>query len=461
MKTLDSYLLVYVKALSFSIFFFLIISCEKLEVETPDHLLIGETVFTDAKTVEAAILGLYANLRDKVLLTGSIKGMSNVLGNYADEITYVSSYGLAEEQFYRNNLLASNESISEIWNESYNSIYAANAILEGVTDSEYFTEEQSNVFTGEALFVRALVHFYLLNLFGDVPYITSTNHLENKSASRLPENEVYVLILADLQRAHSLLPEFDISGEHLRPNKYVVAALMARCYLYTEQWSLAEEYATEVIENNGWESALENVFHKSSQSTIWQFSPNYNGDPTQEAETFIVFFAPPSERILSDEVFEDFEEGDLRKEVWVGEVSDDSQIFYFPFKYKVGPGENNSSEYSIVFRMAEQLLIRAEARTKLGNLAGAQADLNKIRLRAGLSETLATSESELLDAILRERRVELFTEHGHRFFDLKRTGNLDNVLGYKPGWNTSDMLFPIPEKELLLNPNLLPQNNGY
>src|SRR5690606_19066848 len=110
---------------------------------------------------------------------------------------------------------------------------------------------------------------------------------------------------------------------------------------------------------------------------------------------------------------------------------------------------------------AEQYLIRAEARAQLSNIAGAQADLNKIRIRAGLGETLASSQNELLTAILQERRFELFTEHGHRFFDLKRTGNLDNVLGSKPGWNTTDRLFPLPEKELLLNPNLLPQNPGY
>jgi hypothetical protein len=88
--------------------------------------------------------------------------------------------------------------------------------------------------------------------------------------------------------------------------------------------------------------------------------------------------------------------------------------------------------------------------------------LNIIRHAAGLGDTPASSQQEILDAIQRERRVELFTEYGHRFFDLKRNGGLDAALSpVKPGWNTTDALLPLPEAELLLNPNLAPQNTGY
>lgn len=440
---------------------FLLFSCEPLEVNTPNHLLSGETVFTETKTVETAMVSLYASLRDRVLLTGMPNGMSNILGNYADEIIYVSDFGLGDEPFFKNNLIPSDEAISDIWNTSYSIIYGANAIIEGVAGSAYFTPEERELYTGEALFVRAMVHFYLLNLYGEIPYITTTNYIENKSASKQTENEVYDLVIADLLKAYDFMPGTDISGEHLRPNKYVAAALLARCYLYTNQWELAEQYATEVIENNGWETDIQNVFKKTSLSTLWQFSPNTEGLPTNEAQTFIILFTPPSARVLNSELVDDFENGDLRREQWVGAVSDGTQTFYFPFKYKIGLGETNTEEYPIVFRMAEQYLIRAEARAQIGNISGSQADLNKIRIRAGLGETLASSQNELLTAVLQERRFELFTEHGHRFFDLKRTGNLDNVLGSKPGWNATDRLFPLPEKELLLNPNLLPQNPGY
>lgn len=119
-------------------------------------------------------------------------------------------------------------------------------------------------------------------------------------------------------------------------------------------------------------------------------------------------------------------------------------------------------EYSIIFRLSEQYLIRAEARAHLDNISGAQLDLNTIRNRAGLPNTLATSMSDLLNAIIQERQVELFAEQGHRWFDLKRTGNAGTVLSaIKPNWQATDVLLPIPETELEINPNLLPQNSGY
>ena len=85
-----------------------------------------------------------------------------------------------------------------------------------------------------------------------------------------------------------------------------------------------------------------------------------------------------------------------------------------------------------------------------------------IRNLAGLPNTTADTQEALVAAIVRERRVEFFTEYGHRFFDLKRNNVLDTVLTEtKIGWNTTDRLLPIPDAELSLNPNLAPQNPGY
>ena len=98
----------------------------------------------------------------------------------------------------------------------------------------------------------------------------------------------------------------------------------------------------------------------------------------------------------------------------------------------------------------------------LGNILGGQQDLNVIRIRAGLAETTASTTTELTAAILHERRFEFFTEQSHRWFDLKRTGKAAETLsGLKIGWRNTDLLLPIPEKELQLNKNLLPQNPGY
>ena len=97
----------------------------------------------------------------------------------------------------------------------------------------------------------------------------------------------------------------------------------------------------------------------------------------------------------------------------------------------------------------------------MGDLVGAQDDLNVIRNRAGLPNTTAVTQATLLNAILEERNREFFTELGHRWFDLKRTGFASSVLSVKPGWDAKDLLWPLPASELLLNSNLLPQNPGY
>ena len=98
----------------------------------------------------------------------------------------------------------------------------------------------------------------------------------------------------------------------------------------------------------------------------------------------------------------------------------------------------------------------------LGNLTGARSDLNTIRSRAGLPNSTANTGDELFSAILAERRIELFAEQGHRWFDLKRSGKATEVLGgLKPNWEETDVLLPVPESELDTNPNLLPQNQGY
>lgn len=438
-------------------------SCQEfVELDPPNYLLTGENVFTDKNTVKAAILGIYAQLRSNVLLTGTSQGMSNLMGMYTDELEFFGNTSLPDDAFFKNNLLPSNSNVAEIWNGSYNLIYAANAIIEGVEGSAYFTAEEAAQFSGEAKFLRALVHFYLYNLYGDIPYITTTNYIENQSVTRDQRETVFDNIIADLINAKENLPETEISGEHIRADARTARAFLARVYLFNEQWQNAEEMASAVISQSNWEPNLENVFLKESPSIIFQLMPQFDGMNTLEAQTFIFTTAPPPTRALSQQLINSFETNDLRKSIWIEGVSDGVQTFYYPFKYKHRAGEGSNSEYSVILRLAEQYLIRAEARVKLGYISGAKEDLNKIRARAGLVAITSANTAELLQTILHERQVELFTEHGHRFFDLKRTGSLSTFLeSVKPGWNSTDQLLPIPEKEILTNPNLQPQNPGY
>jgi hypothetical protein len=138
---------------------------------------------------------------------------------------------------------------------------------------------------------------------------------------------------------------------------------------------------------------------------------------------------------------------------------------YYANKYKALGGAATVTEYPILMRFAEQYLIRAEARAQQNNLSGAATDLNTIRSRAGLTATTATTQTDMLNAVYHERQVELFTEWGHRWFDLKRTGNIDAVMttvapAKGTTWSSYKQLMPIPPSDILADPNIK-QNQGY
>jgi len=438
-------------------------SCESfVEVDLPDSQLTAEVVFNDTATAEAAMANIYSKLVNQTLVCGNTKGISILLGSYADELhTYNTAIG--EFQFYQNSLIATHLDIGAMWNNSYNLIYAANAIVESLEQSP-ISEQEKNRLKGEALFMRAYIHFHLLNLFGEIPYVTTTNYWNNSVIEKLPETDVYSLITADLEEAKELMPSGSAGMNKTRVGGDTVKSFLARVYLFIRQWEKAEIEADAVIHSGNyvWVDALEEVFLKGSTGTIWQLKPTNEGVATLEAQSFVFTMGPPPNRAISENLVDTFEPGDMRKEKWLGSISGESDTWYYPYKYKQHSNEALSSEYSIMIRLEELYLIRAEARLNLGDLEGAKADINKIRNRAELPDVVASTEQELLDAILQERRIELFCELGHRFFDLKRTGKINTVLSaMKPGWNATDVLWPLPESELLLNPNLLPQNNGY
>jgi hypothetical protein len=138
--------------------------------------------------------------------------------------------------------------------------------------------------------------------------------------------------------------------------------------------------------------------------------------------------------------------------------------YTYPYKYKL---RTNASiaEANVVLRLAEQYLIRAEARAYTNKVTGnnsAESDLNVIRSRVGLPNTTAIALTEMVDAIVNERQTELFTEWGHRWFDLKRLDRVNTVLGVNkaPGWDAADLVWPIPISEMNLNV-FLTQNPGY
>ena len=125
----------------------------------------------------------------------------------------------------------------------------------------------------------------------------------------------------------------------------------------------------------------------------------------------------------------------------------------------------SGNEYYVMFRLAEQYLIRSEARAQQANISGAQDDLNAIRNRAGLGNTSATDLPGIMTALEHERWVELFTEYSDRWYNLRRTGRSDAVFSSetekKATWKSYQALWPVPLSQYQANPSLLPNNPGY
>lgn len=464
MKTIQT--IVYSRMLMAIGILVLLASCDSfVDVDLPSSQLSSATVFEEPATANAAMTDIYAKLRDTGLMAGTGYGMHAALGAYSDELDYYGAVDGGTTFFYNNTLLPNNGDSALWWSASYNQIYSANAVYEGVNASTKLSQTVKDQLMGEALFVRAMLHFYLVNLYGDVPYITTTDYLQNQVVHRMATADVYTHIIADLETAQTLLPTNYVGGTRVRPNRFVASALLARVYLYHGDYEAASNAASAILNETGTYSLstdLDTTFLKDSPSTIWQLIPQVEGRNTDEGATYIFIAGPPPFVALRSELVNAFEPGDERKVHWIKAVTNGSDTWYHAYKYKQQSYTGTTLEYSIVFRLSEQYLIRAEARAKQGFLTGAKDDLDVIRNLAGLPNSVAVSQQDILDAILQERRVEFFTEGGQRFFDLKRAQQLDAALSpLKPGWNSTDALLPLPETELLLNPNLLPQNPGY
>jgi hypothetical protein len=472
-----------------------IISCKKfVEIPPPTTEIVTASVFNNDASANSAQLNIYNEMENA---NQDLYFMSVNNGLLGDELTSYSTNAW-DVDFYTNAM-----NVNDIngngqqggWQNAYNYIYQANAVTIGLQGTVGVTAVVKQQLTGEALFVRAFWYFHLTNCYGDVPLALTSDYTVTSKLSRIPRTQVLQQVINDLILADSLLSPNYLDAtdtaqtpERVRPNKPSAEALLARAYLYLgdyskepSNYSKAEQYATSVIGNSlyalGAFSGPNRVFLKNSTEAIWQLQVSpanlYNG-ATPEGYGFILLGSPNGSQsnTISPQLLNSFETGDNRRSQWIDSLITGNDTFYFPYKYQYNSISAGGSvyEYTMVLRLAEQYLIRAEAEADLGDLTGAATDLNIIRNRAGLpniADSIASSQPLLLAAILHERQVELFTECGHRWFDLNRTGNINAVMSIvtplKGGvWisNGNQTLYPIPKSEIAADPNLT-QNPGY
>jgi len=456
---------------------FLCTSCAKLvNIPPPITAITTKQAFATDDQATSAMSGIYYKMANNSLIF-SAGGMTTYGGLSADEFKLFNTNEAYSFQFFNNNLTSNNGDLyGYLWIPLYANLYSANAVLEGLQNSTGVHDSVKTELAGEAKFVRAFVNFYLVNLFGDIPLLTTTNWRKTNLLSRTSSSEIYQSIIADLKDAQSTLP-LDYragNGQRIVPNKWAATALLARVYLYLKDWANAEQQASAVISNSNLYnlvSDLNSVFKINSPEAIWQLqqdNTNYTFNATEEGALIIPPYVGTGPYVyLTNQLLSSFEVGDNRITSWVDSISYAGNVYYYPYKYKVGhpqaTANGNVSEYYMVLRLAEQYLIRAEARAQQGtNIDGALSDIDTIRTRARLPIIATTpNQTDLLYAIAHERQVELFAEWGHRWLDLKRTSEATNTLSaIKQFWDTHAQLYPIPLSELKTDPNLT-QNTGY
>lgn len=442
------------------------VQCERfVEVDDPTDQISRTTVFKDRATALSALADVYANLRSNSLLDGSISGASFLTACYTDELATITNQQNGMRAFYDLTVQSTTSDVDYLWVSAYRNIYAVNSIIEGVAGSTaYLDEPTRNILTGEALAIRALLHLYISQLYGEVPYVGTTDYTTNQNMTKSTLPQIYSKLLSDLLQAEHLLSETYPAPDRTRINKTAVRLLLARVYLYHEDYEKARGYANLVTDNQAYalEASLANVFLKGAKSTVWQFAPVEAGANTLEGQTFIIRSTPPPYAFLTQNLLASFETGDLRLSQWTKSITGGNATYHFPFKYKQYTKTAASQEYSVILRIEEAYLIAAEAENKLGNTVTALQKLSKIRGRAGLTTPSAASPQEIQTMIIQERRHEFFTEGSHRFIDLKRWGLLTTTMqAVKPQWQHYMRNWPLPQRELLVNSNLKPQNDGY
>ncbi|MBO9205156.1 MULTISPECIES: RagB/SusD family nutrient uptake outer membrane protein [Niastella] len=454
----------------------LIAGCNKLlDAGSPSNKVVTPQVYANDSMAQAALIGIYYKMMETF---GPFNGyMSRYPGLSSDDLNRTSVL-LEDTPFLSNSLPSDNSTTLYIWTNFYLYVYQCNDLILGLTDNHAVTPALRDQLTGEAYFLRAFTYFYLVNLYGDVPLVLTTDYTKNYNRPRSEVRDVYDQMIADLNKAQDLLTNTyastpDFPSARVRVNRLAVKALQARIHLYREEWEDAINASTEVIQSGIYqlETDLQQTFRYNSREAILQFMPVTPGYNTAEGGYFVPVV--PTGRpafVLSDSLLKYIEVGDLRQ-AWIRTVTVSTKLYRSPYKYKQNTATTPREEYNMVLRLAEQYCIRAEARARLDQLPEAVNDLNTIRKRAGLQNlTTISTQTQVLAAVEQERRMEFFAEWGHRWFDLKRwparasdgKKRIDEVMSaLRPAtWKSTAALWPIPNDERIRN-RALTQNPGY
>lgn len=469
------------------IFFLLAVgtSCGDILDKEPLGRLDADTFFKNADDAIQAVNSAYQPL----MINNANNNFYWVFGTIASEEAIVggdgSRPGIVDIDMFQHS--AATQELNDFWKLNYAGIVQANTVVfkTPLIDAD---ETLKIRIIGEALFLRAWYHFVLSQVFGDIPLITDILAPDEVFVARTPKTQVWMQVVADAEHAASLLPVSYGGSDLGRATKGAALALAAKAHLYLEDYQSVVNRIADIkgLGVYALQADYQNNFSKLTQNnseSVWEIQ-HANLELGVGNNLNQVWASKKAEGYgfaeVTMEFIDAFEPDDPRLRFTVAQHNEP----YFGYIYKASFSSTgasprkflqDSSEVSqksdgdinyTAIRYAEVLLWEAEALAELGRTAEALIPLEEVRARARAQSTdpvnalpaiTTTNQQELIDIIRHERLVELGFEM-HRFFDLVRWGIAAELLeGFIPGKHE---VFPLPQTELDLNPNLS-QNPGY
>lgn len=462
-------------------------SCKKFLQLEPKYVVNTASFYKTEQDFETAIVGSYSQLQP----------LYNATMIYLGELTTDNAHVLwtspttSESELDEMRVTPSNGFVGNAWNWDYKIITESNTILDNIENAG-LRDALKEQYKGEAKFLRAFAYFNLVRLFGNLPIVThnftSPGEINSYDMSRKSADNVYAIIINDLQQASSELQ--GVTGlSKSRASVGAAKALLGKVYLTMHKYSEASAVLSDVI--SGGTYTLQKVYaslftNNNDELPESVFEVKYLSGNIGEGNSFSSIFTPPSfnaaifpnnmngsGRIIpTRDMMNAYEPGDIRRKESIMDSLRVQGGTYEPIPYglklvdfTVGIPGDGGVNY-IALRYADVLLMYAEALNELDKTDDAYTYINKVRERAGLNDLSGLSKEQFRTAMEKERRVEFLCE-GQRWFDLVRTGRAITVIddyfknnGLSFSVTQNELLMPIPQRETDINPNLK-QNPGY
>lgn len=462
-----------------------LVSCQGILDKDPIGILDAGSFFQTADDAEQAMNAAYEPLLFNNANNNFYWAFGVVAGDEAIAGGDGSRAGIVELDFMTHT--PRTQEFNDFWKLQYAGINQCNLVLDKVPGIEMDEATKTRIL-GEAYFLRAYYYFLLAQVFGDVPLLIKVTPPDELKIPKTPRSEVFAQIVADCDAAAARLPVQYTGAQVGRATKGAALALAAKTYIYEKNWDKALEYVGQVKGLGVYALVpdYEDNFRKDTQNnseSVWEIQHanlelgvgNFLNQWWLSKKIGGYGFAEVTQDYVNE-----FEPDDPRRRFTIAMNNESyfgatykpsfASTHYSPRKFlqdtsAVSQPSDGDINYPAI-RYAEVLLWEAEALAELGRVQEAQVPLEAVRARAraqaadptsALPMVTTTDKTEMINAIRHERAVELGFEM-HRFFDLVRWGlAADKISGFQPGKNE---VFPLPQVELDLNPNLV-QNSGY